>query len=380
MTQSPLSQSPSISSSTPTPVTHPFSFTGSTAEYFQIWIVNVALTILTLGIYGAWAKVRREQYFHSHTFLDGHSFEYTANPISILKGRALLFAFVFLFVLSNAIFPLISLVFIAVGVVAFPWVITQALKFRARYTNYRNISFAFTGSYGRSFKYFIGTRIVAALSMGTLLPWAKHRERKYVVTGLRYGTTPFEFGAKIWDFYRLYLGVFVFVILPFLIIGGFLVIKTVMSLIESGAFKEGGESQEALTAFLSTLMANGGWIALAVGFLLIVSLQIVVPMILKIGIAKATWNNSSIASHSVVYVISLLKYIWIVVSNLILRLVTLGLAAPFCVVRLHRYRVECLSLYGYGALGGFAAGATPDLRAFGDEVSDMYDLDIDLGF
>ena len=33
-------------------------FTGSGGEYFRIWIVNVALTVLTFGIYGAWAKVR----------------------------------------------------------------------------------------------------------------------------------------------------------------------------------------------------------------------------------------------------------------------------------------------------------------------------------
>ena len=45
----------------------PFSFTGTSAEYFRIWIVNVALTILTLGVYSAWAKVRTEQYFYGHT-------------------------------------------------------------------------------------------------------------------------------------------------------------------------------------------------------------------------------------------------------------------------------------------------------------------------
>ena len=44
-------------------------FGGNGAEYFRIWIVNVALTLATLGIYSAWAKVRREQYFHRHTSL-----------------------------------------------------------------------------------------------------------------------------------------------------------------------------------------------------------------------------------------------------------------------------------------------------------------------
>jgi len=38
-------------------------FTGRGTEYFGIWIVNLLLTIITLGIYSAGAKVRRLQYF-----------------------------------------------------------------------------------------------------------------------------------------------------------------------------------------------------------------------------------------------------------------------------------------------------------------------------
>ena len=34
---------------------HRIVFTGKASEYFGIWIVNVLLTILTLGIYSAWA-------------------------------------------------------------------------------------------------------------------------------------------------------------------------------------------------------------------------------------------------------------------------------------------------------------------------------------
>ena len=62
----------------------PFGFSGTAAEYFGIWIVNLFLTIITLGIYSAWAKVRRLRYFYGNTWLDGHNFEYHARPIQIL--------------------------------------------------------------------------------------------------------------------------------------------------------------------------------------------------------------------------------------------------------------------------------------------------------
>ena len=69
----------------------PFTFSGKASEYFSIWIVNVCLTIITLGIYSAWAKVRNNQYFYGNTQIDGASFQYLADPIKILKGRIIAF-------------------------------------------------------------------------------------------------------------------------------------------------------------------------------------------------------------------------------------------------------------------------------------------------
>ena len=40
-----------------------FEFTGDAKEFFRIWIVNLALSIVTLGIYSAWAKVRTQPLF-----------------------------------------------------------------------------------------------------------------------------------------------------------------------------------------------------------------------------------------------------------------------------------------------------------------------------
>ena len=52
-------------------------FRGSGREYFRIWIVNLLLSILTLGIYSAWAKVRKKKYFYRNTLLDDHNFDTT---------------------------------------------------------------------------------------------------------------------------------------------------------------------------------------------------------------------------------------------------------------------------------------------------------------
>ena len=57
-----IDQIPSVRAaqvSDPQPEFHPFHFTGTTGGFFPIWIVNLFLTIITLGLYSPWATVRR---------------------------------------------------------------------------------------------------------------------------------------------------------------------------------------------------------------------------------------------------------------------------------------------------------------------------------
>jgi uncharacterized membrane protein YjgN (DUF898 family) len=47
-------------------------------------------------------------------------------------------------------------------------------------------------------------------------------------------------------------------------------------------------------------------------------------------------------------------------------------------VRVARYRAECLSLRGEGSLDGFIADATRQVAATGEEMGEMFDLDLSL--
>ena len=64
-----------------------FEFRGSATEFFGIWIVNLLLSLLTFGIYSAWAKVRTKKYFYQNTYVAGRSFDYHATGGQILIGR-----------------------------------------------------------------------------------------------------------------------------------------------------------------------------------------------------------------------------------------------------------------------------------------------------
>src|SRR6478752_6569663 len=92
----------------PAPVRHDVRFEGSGGEYFKIWIVNLALTIVTLGIFSAWAKVRSKRYFYGNTFIAGHNFEYHGQPIRILIGRLIALGLLLVYSISANISPLLA--------------------------------------------------------------------------------------------------------------------------------------------------------------------------------------------------------------------------------------------------------------------------------
>ena len=132
--------------------TMPIEFRGSAREYFRIWIVNKCLTLLTLGIFSAWAKVRRKRYLYSHTTLGGTPFQYLGQPIPILKGRLIAATgFLLYYVSSHFSTSLLPYVVIA-GAVAAPWVMVRSAAFNARYSAFRNMTFHFDGSYLDAFK------------------------------------------------------------------------------------------------------------------------------------------------------------------------------------------------------------------------------------
>src|SRR6201999_3387822 len=96
----------------PEPRTLLFSFRGTGGEYFRIWIVNLALTVLTLGIFSAWATVRTRRYFRGNTFLGDHSFDYHASPVRILIGRAIALILLLGYNISVTFMPLALILWI----------------------------------------------------------------------------------------------------------------------------------------------------------------------------------------------------------------------------------------------------------------------------
>ncbi len=179
-------------------------FTGKATEYFGIWIVNLLLSLLTLGIYSAWAKVRRKKYFYHHTQIDQVGFDYHAKPISILKGRLIAFALFLAYAFGGELNLFIPMLAATIFILALPWLVVRASIFNARNSSHRGLRFDFVGKTREAAKIYLLMPALAALSLYLAWPYVDYRRNQFMVGNHRFGLSAFDFKAKVSSFYKIY--------------------------------------------------------------------------------------------------------------------------------------------------------------------------------
>ena len=333
-----------------------FKFVGDGSEYFRIWIVNVFLSIITLGVYSAWAKVRREQYFHRNLMLDGSGFDYHGKPMAILKGRIV--AVLLLGGLSAAqhFSPLAYGIAILCLLPVAPWLAVKAFRFRAYNTSYRGLRFSFHGTYGQAFKVFIGYGLLATVTLWLAFPVFYRQLRKFILDNTRFGTTAFDCSVTTGAIYKIFLLPGAIIVVLFLALGA-------LAAIAAGA---GGGAFAAL-----------GFAFLLIPLLLVLSQAVVMPYVAA-RTNNAIWSTTRLGSHQFVSRLPVGGYIGLTVVNWLAIIFTLGLFIPWARVRVARFRAEYLALEVDGSLDAFVAGEAGAATALGDEAAEMFDLDIGL--
>ena len=319
----------------------PLEFRGDGAEFFKIWIVNILLTILTLGIYSAWAKVRTNRYFYSNLHLDGRSFRYLASPIAILVGRIIATVALVAYFVSIELLPVpgLDLALALILTLAMPYLIVRSIAFNHRMSAYRNIQFRFHGTYVEAAMALLLWPLLGVLTLGILYPLALLRVNQFIVNNSAYGTSRLTFNAT----YRQYA------ILVFSFIG-----------------------------------ANG--LGLLVGWS--VPLAVVEQAILSVVIfglifvwftANATnlyYNSTSLGDNHFDAGLETVGLLKVYTINMVLIIVTLGLYLPAAKVRLARYKAGHIRFVAVASIDDFVAAEQEQVSALAEEMGEAFDFDI----
>jgi uncharacterized membrane protein YjgN (DUF898 family) len=332
-----------------------FEFTGNAKEYFRIWIVNTLLTIVTLGIYSAWAKVRTKQYFYRHTFVEGTSFEYLADPLKVLKGRLIAAgALGLLFASQHYSLPLYFGV-VGLFVLATPWVLVKALAFNARNSAFRGIRFAFTGRTGEAFGLYLGMLLLYVVSCGTAYPYMQWRMTSFIVTRHLFGDLRLWWESKAGAYYVVYLVALAMMVPAYVIL--FAV-----------GFRSVGHERDPAAMQRAMLPV----------FALVYPALLVCTAYVRARVANLVYGGIRLGPHWLTCHQRARDLLLLYVVNFMAVVVSLGLLIPWAKVRLARYHASCLTLHAVGPLHAEKL-LDDETTALGEGLSDLGDFDIGIG-
>ncbi len=388
---------------------YPFRFTGRGGEYFKIWIVNILLSIITLYIYSAWAKVRTKRYFAGNTYLDNSSFDYHATGKQILLGRIIAVLLLIAFTVGGVISASVSIVGIVIFALLLPWAVWRSIKFNMRMTSYRNVRFGFDGKLGPMYMYLlvmplipvlvaavvagglyisgvapeglVGLIVVAVLAVYLIYPWIHKRLANYMLRNYRYGTAKFSGELSTGRFYAIYIKAIVLSLLAYFIAlvvgGGIVYLLTLSGILDAGFLGSIVEGPELLG------QAGSVFALAAVGFIYL--------LIFFIGTMITSYFRSRLREHLFVNgiidqrvdpesTVAARGLWWISISNVLILVFTLGIGYAWTKVRMARYMADNTAVHAEDSLDNFVNDEMEKVGALAEELGDAFDLDVDVGF
>lgn len=394
---------------------YPLEFTGSGGEYFRVWIVNVLLSIITLGIYTPWARRRTAQYFYSHTMVAGSPLEFTAQQRKMVMGFVLLMLITLAYnIAANTGQDTAVGVFLLAGAVLAPFIWGSAMRFRLGATRWRGLRLQFTASWKEVyiaswpvfalalvwFGVFYGLQMLSPELAGALQEAEEETKRKLptftpamgalivlglVLTVLCFIRLEYNFksllvlkaqvGAERGRWKPVYMD-FVKIWLATVLV--FILCVVALSLI--GTLLAGGSV--ALVAGLGNRL--GLWIivlivgAIVGGLFLLFLASAPARAYREARMFQLMWDNIGV-SHVARFKCHLRSgsYVWLRIKNMFLTLITLGLYRPFARVSEYRMKLESVTLHVKGGVEQVAGAMVRQQQGgLGDALADAAGLDL----
>lgn len=362
-----------------------FEFKGKPFEYFCVWIVNLMLSLVTLGIYSAWAKVRKLRYIYGNTSLAGHAFSYLADPLKILKGRLIAVLIIVLYTLMLEFVPQSRPLLLTVAAIVIPYIIITSASFQRRNSSYRHVRFLLRREFGDAYRmlaiplvllalvaagflYFVYRQFEADIPkqntwelIGTffemmvasivfVIPYLDYVRSRFLMGRTQFGVVTAEFDASVFRFYWLYFS-------STFLWGIFL---AALMFLQSRIF----EFFEIPEPFYLSLIV------------------IYLSMFLLFAMIRARRTNLILESvmingHGLVSRLKTLPILWLYVSNTVMILLSLGMLTPYAKVRMLRYITANTGVVSSG-LEQIESTSMLDETAYGEELSEVFELDFGL--
>ena len=372
----------------------PIEFTGSGSEYFRIWIVNLLLMFVTLGIYYPWAKVRRLRYFHANTLVGGEPLGFHADPKKMLKGYFLVGVLFSLYSAAGNFSALAGFLAFAIVAAIWPALLKSSMQFRLANTSWRGLRFHFKGSVGGAYRavvpLFVPSLVILAAVVGidnpdkppfwylatlgivvvvtlAVFPWLLWNLKQYQHNHYALASLQTTFKATLGSFYKLFFKAFGVMLLP---IGLVVALAFIAVFFGNTGLSAGLSPRPSMNPAIFIIFMMAGFAAVAT------TLVIAKPYFTA-RLQNLVWTRTGNASLRFVSDLRFKSLLWLTVKNWVLVVLTFGFYWPFAAIAVARMRLEAVTV---------KTRIDPDTlvsqmrsaegEAAGDAAGDLFGLDI----
>lgn len=317
----------------PKPSVQHLRYLATGGALFLLGLKHAVLTVLTLGIYGFWAKNATRVFHYSHTELGGEPFAYHGTGGELLRGTiragAIIFAISFLVVfvpglllggsdptygglIALAVYPIFGLFAL--------FAINSARRYRFSRSSWRGIRFSYHGQTGPFMGMMLKGILLTMVTLGFYGPVFATQRRAYLVNNVRYGSEPFVYEGEARPLY--------------------------------------GEFIKAWLLTIPTLGLIWIWYGAFV--------------------QRYMWSHTRIAGARFISTVTGGGLLSLAFTNMLLVAFTLGIGTPWALVRVHEYAAANLVLRGAPDWATIQQRAQ-EAGATGEGMAEGLDVDVGLG-
>jgi len=309
-----------------------FKFDGKGWPLFKLYISNLLLTILTLGIYYFWAKVKTKKFFYNHTVFQNGRFDYHVTGkekfIAFLKGVlvvGVLYGVLFfgltrllqkLGVDQTASIIIIVLVFYAGFFLILPAVIYGIWKFRLARSSWNSVHFRFYGRTKDIYKIVLKGIFFSLFTLGIYTPWYTANIRRYMIGNSAIGSSKFSYDGNGKELFWI-----------------------------------------MFTGFLLTLVTLGFYASW-----------------FSAKLERYHWKHTTFQDIRFVSRMAGLGLFSRILGSMLITVLTLGLALPWATIMIQKYTIECLAMEGRADTAAIEASPDTHAGAFSEGMSEAADF------
>lgn len=192
----------------------------------RLSVRGVLLMVLTVGLYRFWFVSDLRRFFWSRTIINGSPLEYTGRGLELFIGFLIAVAILLPFALVLFGLSLVSQQAVIIGNILYfvilsflgQYALYRARRYRLNRTVWRGLRLHLTGSAWKYAFLVFGWAIAGILTLGIAWPWASASLERFRVNNTWYGNLRFNSKAKWSNIAKPYAVIWLFLILPVLVL------------------------------------------------------------------------------------------------------------------------------------------------------------------